>query len=102
MRVRGWEGQRDARWRFYFQPFVSLGVSRFLVSSVRSTGDGGGGERTLAPRRAAAGWRAPPNFSNLFAPHMYFSCVHIHTRKLRPILEQADLLGFLSLSAAGN
>ena len=21
VRVRGWEGQRDARWRLYFQPF---------------------------------------------------------------------------------
>ena len=54
------------------------------------------------PKGSGSGVEGPPNFSNLFAPHMYFSCVHIHTRTLRPILEQAELLGFLSLSAAGN
>ena len=95
MRVRGWKGQPDARWRFYFQPFVSLGVSRFLVSSVRSTGDGGGGERTLAPRRAAAGWRAPQTFPICLHPTCIFTSIYLY--KHTPSNPEAELRGFLSL-----
>ena len=72
--LSGWEGQQDARRRLYFQPFFSLGVSDFWFRRVHSTVGGGGGERTLPPRGAVAGWRAPQTFSKILfckAPHTH-------------------------------